>query len=150
MINWNNKMIHSIYTYITTYLQFKRNKKYQRTLWHTSFFKNQILSVKEVKDSLVSSTSCDYLLHTQKQWPKIKKSVEERLGVSPGGGGTQWKGGYGDVRPRWGAFLALQVFQWPLFILKQGFNIGCISTMGFVLGMLFTTGFYIGCKKLSF
>ena len=70
--------------------------------------------------------------------------------ILPRGGGTQWKGGYGDVRPRWGAFLALQVFQWPLFILKQGFNIGCISTMGFVLGVLFTTGFYIGCKKLSF
>ena len=70
--------------------------------------------------------------------------------LAPGGGGTQWEGGYGDVRPRWDAFLALQVFQWPLFTLKQGFNIGCISTMGLVLGVLFTTGFYIGCKKLSF
>ena len=41
-------------------------------------------------------------------------------------------------------------FSMTLFILKQGFNIGCISTMGLVLGVLFTTAFYIGCKKLSF
>ena len=38
--------------------------------------------------------------------------------------GTQLKGGYGDVRPRYGVFSASQVYQWPLFYLKIGLDIG--------------------------
>ena len=71
------------------------------------------------------------------------------LYILPGRGGGVLSGKVGTgCAAQIGCILALQVFQWPLFILKQGFNIGCISTMGLVLGVLFTTGFLYRLQKI--